>query len=166
MWAWLAVAFAGELQTVPELDLERYAGTWYEIARYDVWYERGCEDVVATYTPQEDGTVAVLNACTIRKRSGDKHKQSRGTARRPDEAHPGRLEVSFFRPFWGDYQVMALGPDYAWALVGSPDRGSLWVLARQPTLDGPSWDAAIGVATAQGFDRSLLIRTPQSEGRP
>jgi apolipoprotein D and lipocalin family protein len=155
--SFIAAAFAREpLQTVPELDLDRYEGTWYEIARLPNRFEKGCEGVTATYAVREDGKVDVTNRC---RRDGPdgREKVARGVARRPDPAVPGVLQVSFFGPFWGDYQVIALEPEYRWAVVGSPDRKYLWVLARSPSMVAADRQAALSAASAQGFDTKALL---------
>ena len=158
----LACARAADpaLVTVPELDLERYAGTWYEISRFENRFEKGCEAVTATYALRDDGKVGVTNVCRKGAVDGEE-KSSTGLARRPDPAVPGALEVSFFRPFWGDYQVIALGPDYGWSVVGTPDREYLWVLSRTPALPDDVYATALAAAEAQGFATSQLRPTQQ-----
>ncbi len=157
----LACAHAeSPLATVPALDLERYAGTWYEISRFENRFEKGCEGVTATYGLRDDGKVDVTNVC--RKGSPDgEEKSSTGIARRPDPAVPGVLEVSFFRPFWGDYQVIALDPEYGWSVVGTPDREYLWVLSRTPSLPDDVYAGALAAAEAQGFPTDQLRPTRQ-----
>ena len=158
--ALLCGAVASPLTTVPALDLSRYAGAWYEIARFDNRFERGCAGVTALYTLRDDGRVDVLNRCHKGGVDGPE-REAHGLARLPDARFPGRLEVSFFRPFWGDYQVIALDPDYQWAVVGSPDRAFLWVLARDAMVREDTYAPGLQAASAQGFDLSRLQRTPQ-----
>ncbi len=143
--SWLAsattptLAQTPALPTVAALDLQRYTGKWYEIARLPMWFERRCiGDVSATYTLQPDQTVGVLNTC----RTADGMISAQGIAVLPDPQHPGQLRVRFapawlsFLPFvWGDYWVIDLAPDYSWVLVGAPSRKYLWILARTPALD-------------------------------
>lgn len=134
-----AVAQTPALPTVAALDLQRYVGKWYEIARLPMWFERRClGDVSATYRLQPDQTVGVLNAC----RTAEGVISAQGVAVLPDPQHPGQLHVRFapawlsFLPFvWGDYWVIDLAPDYSWVLVGAPSRKYLWILARTPALD-------------------------------
>jgi apolipoprotein D and lipocalin family protein len=147
------------LQTVAQLDLPRYMGTWYEIASIPQFFQRGCTGTRATYTLQPEGHVQVVNAC----RRGDPPQLSQvtGRARLPDPAHSAKLEVSFFRPFWGDYWVIALAEDYTHAAVGSPGRDSLWILSRTPTLPEPTYQALLQNLSAQHYDVTRLQRTQQ-----
>jgi apolipoprotein D and lipocalin family protein len=155
------------LRVVPSLDLRRYAGLWHEVARLPNRFEEKCAgDVTAEYTPKEGGGIRVVNRC--RRRDG-KMAEAVGEARRAGGAGPdSRLEVRFapaplsFLPLvWGDYQVIELAPDYTHAVVGSPDRKYLWVLARSPRLDEETYLRLLEGARAQGFDVSRMIRTKQ-----
>lgn len=160
LWVWLGIARAAAPLDTVDVDLTRYVGTWYEIARFETPFEKGCEGVTATYTVKDNGRVQVLNKCHKGAADGPE-KTAIGVAKIPDPAHSGRLRVSFFRPFWGDYQVMALGDGTAWSVVGDPSRRYLWILSRTPTLPPDAWQAATGAATAQGFDVSQLRMTAQ-----
>lgn len=150
-------------ETVGQVDLARYAGTWYEIARYPVSFQDGpsrrCEDVTATYTPRPDGTVGVVNRCRNALDQG-REIVAEATAR---SASPGndRLRVTFFWPFAGDYWVIGLDPDYRWAVVGAPDRDYLWILSRTPQMAPADYDAAVAIAAREGFDTTRLRRTAQ-----
>lgn len=158
--------FAGfypPLPTVSELDLARYAGKWYEIARYPNWFERGCEGVTAEYTPRDDGSVGVLNIC----RSADGAETSRieGRATRPDAAEPGRLSVFFATsPFGAPYWVLALGDDYEYAVVGEPSRSTFWILSRTPRMDPAVYAALVAQMPDWGYDadRLELVAQPES----
>ena len=149
------------LQAVPELDLQRYSGTWNEIARLPMYFERHCVgEITATYVPLESGRVQVRNACT---RDDGTRMQSVGMARRPG-SEPGKLQVRFapawlsFLPMvWADYWVIALDPDYQWALVGEPDREYLWILARAPALDAGTFDMLKARARELGYSLEELI---------
>lgn len=153
------VGLAAEpLDTVSPVDLPRYMGTWYEIARLENRFERGCEAVTATYALREDGRVDVLNLCHVGAVSG-RERSSHGVGRVPDPSAPGKLEVSFFGPFWGDYQIIALDTDYRWAVVGAPNRKYLWILSRTPRMDARDRDVAVSAARSQGFDVSVLRET-------
>lgn len=156
------------LRVVPAVDLARYAGLWYEVARLPNRFEEKCAgDVTAEYTLVKPGRVKVVNRC--RKKDG-KTTKAEGTARLKDKRGPNsRLEVRFapslisFLPFvWGDYQIIELAPDYSHALVGSADRKYLWILSRTPRLDEATMQRLTDSARAQGFDVSKLIRTKQS----
>ena len=149
------------MQVVSNVDLGRYAGTWYEIARYPNRFQRDCVgDVTATYELRDDGKVRVLNAC--REENGEL-KTAEGTARVVDPATNARLEVSFFWPFSGDYWIISLGPNYEYAVVGEPSREYLWILSRTPRMDEATYDVLLQRIAKQGYDTSKLVRTPQSE---
>ena len=167
-----AVSSEKPLEVVPELDLERYAGLWYEIARLPNRFQKMCEkDVTATYKLQEDGTVVVTNACV---RDDGEVEQAEGVARISDPNGPSsKLEVRFapsflsFLPFvWGDYWVIDLAPDYSHAVVGSPGRDYLWVLSRTPQLDQTRYDMILQRIEASGYNPDELVLTVQSEGQP
>ena len=147
--------------TVSTLNLERYAGKWYEISRLPMWFERRClGDVSATYTPQPDQNGGVLHAC----RTAEGAISAQGIAVVPNPQHPGQLRVRFapawlsFLPFvWGDYWVIDLAPDYSWALVGAPSREYLWILARTPTLDASITTSLKDKGRALGFSTERMI---------
>lgn len=149
------------LQAVPELDLARYAGTWHEIARLPMYFERKCaRDITATYTPREDGTITVRNACV---KADGVNMVSEGVARKTG-ADPAKLEVRFAPgwlsalPFvWADYWVIAVDTDYRWAIVGEPGREYLWILSREPTLDAKTFEDLKGRARMMGYDLAELI---------
>jgi len=157
-----------DLKTVPDLKLPRYLGTWYEIARLPMRHEpEGCTDVSANYSLQDDGNVRVHNRC----RMDGEVEEAIGEACVVDN-DSARLAVSFlpkglrWLPFTkGDYWVMQIAPDYSVSLVGSPDRGFLWLLARTPQLDRTVQDHYLATARLQGFDLRELIQTPHT-GRP
>lgn len=117
-------------RTVAELDLTRYMGLWYEIARFDNRFEKGLCATTARYEMLGNGMVQVVNS-GFNPRTGKK-KTAIGRAKK--SAHPGRLRVSFFGPFYTDYNVMELDKDYNWVLVGSHSHRYLWILSRTPTL--------------------------------
>ncbi|MCM8756876.1 MAG: lipocalin family protein [Candidatus Omnitrophica bacterium] len=157
----LAPLAAAEVRPVASLDLERYAGKWYEIARLPNRFQRGCaSDTTATYTLRPDRKITVLNQC----RTGEgKMKSARGTARMASATGPtSQLKVSFFWPFSGDYWVIGLDPDYRWALIGEPGRKYLWILSREPKMDEALYQRILGLARDQGYDVSSIIREPQS----
>lgn len=117
------VASGKEVQTVPSVDLDRYLGKWYEIARYPNGFQKACAgSVTATYSHRDDGQISVLNEC--RKADG-KTKAAKGRAKVPDPAVPSKLRVTFFWPFYGDYWILDLGASKKlrwWGLpIGSPD---------------------------------------------
>jgi apolipoprotein D and lipocalin family protein len=155
------------LQVVAAVDYVRYGGTWYEIARLPNRFQRQCEgDVTARYVLRGDGRIDVVNRC---RTSGGAVSEASGVARRAEGMPPSVLEVRFapailsFLPMvWGDYQIIALGADYEYAVVGSPSREYLWILARRPVMDAEVYHTLAEGARAQGFDVSRLIATAHS----
>ena len=149
----------GKPATVAEVDLTRYAGTWYEIARYPNSFEKNCINTTATYGLNDDGTVSVVNECT-NSETGET-KRAEGTARIVDGSNNSKLEVKFapdWVPFaWGDYWILALEADYSAALVGSPDGKYLWILAREEEPDQALIDRMLAAAREKGFDTDALV---------
>ena len=154
---------ANPVVSVPELDISRYAGQWYEIARLPMSFQDKCTgDVTATYTLRDDDLIGVRNAC--RTESGD-IAVSEGVARSV-EGHPGRLEVRFvpdwlsWLPFiWADYWVIDLDPGYTWAVVGEPDRDYLWILSREPAMERELFEQIKARAVAMGYDLGPLVQS-------
>jgi apolipoprotein D and lipocalin family protein len=151
---------ASEVPVVPSVDLNRYAGTWYEIARFPTWFQKACaSDVTATYTLKGDGKIEVLNAC---KEANGKSKQAKGTAKPADKKGPNsKLKVTFFWPFYGDYWIINLDPEYRWAVVGAPGRDYLWILSRTPQISAELYQKLMDDAKQKGFDTARLVRTKQ-----
>jgi lipocalin/uncharacterized protein YbjT (DUF2867 family)/ligand-binding SRPBCC domain-containing protein len=157
------------VRTVPVVDLDRYAGEWFEIARFENRFQRQCAgDVRASYARRADGRIDVVNRC----RTGDGQTEARGVARLVDEQTHAKLKVRFAPAWlswlpsaWGDYWIIGLAPDYSWAVVGDPGREHLWILARMPRLDAESMAAARAVAQDNDFDAGRLVQTPQEAGR-
>lgn len=137
--------------TVASIDLDLYLGEWYEIARFDHSFERGVEQAKATYTKRPDGKIDVVNSGV----KDGKRKMANGIAKVTDT--PGLLRVTFFWPFYGDYRVMYLAPDYSCALVGSGDSEYLWLLSRKPALADADKATLLAEATRRGYDVSRLI---------
>lgn len=163
----MTYGFAGEsespLETVSFVDLDRYLGTWYEIASYPAWFQKNCTAVTAEYGLRDDGLISVMNRC--RKGSLDgKLKQAKGRAKVVDTQSNARLKVSFFGPFWGDYWIIDLDEDYQWAVVGEPKRKYLWILSRTPIMDQARYDEILSRLSAVGYDPSRLQRTLQVSG--
>jgi apolipoprotein D and lipocalin family protein len=146
------------LQTVPRVELRQYLGTWYEIASFPHRFQRGCIATTATYTLRDDGDIDVVNRC--RKESPDgPEKVAKGRARVVDRATNAKLEVSFFRPFWGDYWIIELGDDYDYAVVGHPSRDYLWILARTPFMSFDLYQSILRKLSAQKYETARLVRT-------
>ena len=143
------------VEAVSPFDLQRYQGRWYELARLDHSFERGMTDVSATYTPQADGSVRVVNR-GFAAASGQ-WREAVGKALFTGAPTTGSLKVSFFGPFYGGYHVAALDPDYRWALVLGPDASYCWILARDKQLDAAQRDAIVARAQALGVDTHALI---------
>ncbi|HZR08815.1 MAG TPA: lipocalin family protein [Myxococcales bacterium] len=148
------------LRTVAHVDLERYVGTWYEIASFPQRFQRGCTLTRATYAIRPDGDIDVLNSCRKDSPAGEE-MSARGRARVVDRFTNARLEVSFFRPFWGDYWIIDLADDYSYAVVGHPSRDYLWILSRSPSMTDTTWQGIVGRLQAQGYETSRLVRTLQ-----
>ena len=153
------------MRVVESLDLSKYAGRWYEIARLPNRFQDQCAgDVMAHYTLRSDGRMDVVNRCRTAAGNVD---EARGIARKAgDGSSTARLEVRFapaivslFSGGWGDYWVIGLGPDYTWAVVGTPNRQNLWILSRTPTLSAASYARALEVARGNGFDVTRLVQT-------
>lgn len=143
------------LDTVPSVDLKRYQGTWYEIARYEHFFEKGCTNVTATYNEREDGKVDVLNRCVLEDGT---LKEAHGVAHAADATN-AKLRVSFFWPFYGDYWVLALDDDYTYALIGELSREYLWILSRGKELDETTKQRLLDLLPSLGYESSTLIWT-------
>ena len=144
---------------VSNFDAQRFLGTWYEIARFDHRFERGLEKVTANYSPMDDGGIQVINRGYNPERGI--WQQSIGQAYFTGDPHRAPLKVSFFGPFYGGYNVIALDRQYRHALVCGPDRDYLWIPPRPPTLSPEMKQQMLDVATRQGFDVSKLIWVEQ-----
>jgi apolipoprotein D and lipocalin family protein len=142
------------LRTVPQVDLNRYAGEWHEIARYPNRFERDCDrDITANYSIRNDGRLRVVNSCVT---PAGKTKTSAGSAKVTDKSSNAKLRVTFFWPFYGSYWVIGLDPDYKWAVVGEPSRKYLWILSRSAELDAAAYAAIISLVKEKGYDPSRL----------
>lgn len=116
---------------VAYIDQQQYLGLWHEQARLPNSFENGCQRVTAEYGRREDGLISVLNTCT---EANGKQRTANGRARPVGEAGEGKLEVSFFGPFWGDYWVLERAEDYSWSIVGEPEGRYLWLLTREAEI--------------------------------
>ncbi|MDR9890285.1 lipocalin family protein [Pseudenterobacter timonensis] len=145
---------------VTPFDAQRFLGTWYEIARLDHRFERGLQRVTATYSTMEDGGIRVVN----RGYNPDRGmwQQTTGEAWFTGDPQRAALKISFFGPFYGGYNVIALDREYRHALICGPDRDYLWILSRTPTLTEEMKQQMLAAATRQGFDVSKLIWVEQS----
>jgi apolipoprotein D and lipocalin family protein len=162
IWGTRTRASRAPLEVVPQVDLARYMGTWYEIARFPHRFEKGCVAAKATYALREDGTVDVLNECRIDRLDGPE-KTARGAARVVDRATNAKLKVTFFWPLYGDYWIIDLGEDYEYAVVGHPARKYLWILSRKPAMNDVLYGRLLETLSTKGYDVSRLVKTSQPE---
>lgn len=151
------------LPTVASVDLQRYVGTWYEVALLPNRFQRQCaSDSQANYKLDGD-RVRVVNRC---RRADGSVEEIEGKARVVAGSSNAKLEVSFFWPFWGDYWVVALDADYQHVLVGEPSRKYAWLLSRTPNPGDAVIDSYLSIAQARGFDRGAFVRTPADKPIP
>ena len=164
-----AQVHAADVKPVEKIDLDRYLGTWVEIASIPQFFQRKCvRDTSATYGAAENSLIKVENVCT---RSDGARDRVEGRARRVEAEHPAKLEVTFLDlfgeyRFWvsGGYWVIALDSNYQWAVVGHPSRRFGWVLARDPRLSPIALAEIIGRIKSQGYDACEFVVTPQTGG--
>jgi len=145
------------LTVVPQVDLGRYLGTWFEIASFPQRFQKGCTDSRAEYRLLDDGAIEVLNSCF---RDG-KVDTAKGKAWVVDRTTNAKLKVSFFWPFRGDYWIIDLGKDYEYAVVSAPSMKYLWILARTPKMEEHLYQEIVGRLKERGFDVVNLKRTVQ-----
>ena len=151
------------LPVVPHVDLQRYLGTWYEIATIPQRFQKGCTGVTATYGMRPDGKIKVVNACRQDSLAG-KPRSVTGKAWVVDKATNAKLKVQFFWPFSGDYWIVELdSAGYQYAVVGHPNRKYLWILCRTPRMDESLYQELIKRIAGHGYDLSRIVRTPQPE---
>ena len=143
--------------TVSDVDLQRYMGRWYEIARFDHSFERNLSYCEAFYAMQDDGTISVIN--TGINTNNEHRKTSYGKAKLGNR--PGQLRVSFFWFFYSDYNILALSQEYEWALIGSKSEKYLWILSRTRHLDSNTKNNILAIARSRGYDTSKLIWVKQ-----
>ena len=141
--------------TVKSVDLNRYLGSWYEIARFDHAFEREMDYAMAKYSLRDDGKIDVLNTGIKDGRA----KDAKGIAKLTNT--PGLFRVSFFGPFFGDYRIMMLGPDYQYALIGGSNENFLWILSRTPELDEATQALILAEADRRGYKTNRLIWVKQ-----
>jgi len=144
----------------PKVEISRYLGQWYDIAHLPFRFQKNCWASTASYSMRPDGDIAVVNSCREGGFDGPKDSVT-GKARVVDPVTNAKLEVQFFWPFWGDYWIVDLDPDYHWALVGTPSYKYLWILHRQPVIDKNTYDDLVRRAREKGYAVEKLIRSPQ-----
>ena len=156
-----SVSLANAPLTTVQVDLERYQGTWYEIARLPLFWERTLVNVTATYSLREDGKITVLNAGKVLSPSG-LNSSVKGLAWVPDSSETGKLKVQFFSAFSSDYWVLDLDQQgYSWAIVGQPDRTFLWILSRTPQMDEELYAHLVQKVEQMGFNLEKLEKVLQ-----
>ena len=141
--------------TVKTVDLNRYVGSWFEIAKFDHTFERGMDYAMANYTLRNDGKIDVLNTGIKDGRA----KDAKGIAK--TTSIPGLLRVSFFGPFFGDYRILMLEENYQYALVGGSNNRFLWILSRTPQLDEATLSLILAEADRRGYDTTRLLWVKQ-----
>ncbi len=156
-----AASAQAPLETVAKVDLNRYTGRWYEIAKYPTIFERKCDrDIIATYSLRPDGKIGVTNTCTTKE---GKPSIANGWAKVVDSKTGSKLKVTFFWPFFGDYWIIELGQNYEYAVIGEPSRKYLWVLSRTAKIDDKLYAEITGRLAAKGYDASKLERAKQTD---
>lgn len=154
---------AQTLQTVPYVDLSKYAGKWYEIASYPMSFQRGCHCTTAEYTWSEKGFVIVENRCNRDSVDG-RQSYIKGKAFVEKNSGNAKLKVQFFWPFRAKYWIIDLADDYSYAVVSHPNRQTLWILSRTPQMEEPTYAAIISRLREKEFNTSLLKKTIQKTG--
>lgn len=152
---------AQDLETVPYVDLEKYAGDWYEIASFPQPFQKGCTCTKATYSSNEDGTINVVNSCNLALKG--KTKTSTAIAFVEEGSGNAKLKVQFFWPFKGKYWIIDLAKDYSYAVVGHPNRKYLWILSRTPEMDENQYQTILEGVAKKDFDIRKLEKTVQCE---
>ncbi len=142
---------------VDNLDIDKYLGKWYEIARFNHSFERNLVGVTATYSKDKNGKIKVVNAGYKHSFDG-KRSEAVGKAKIPNENNSAKLKVSFFLFFYGDYFVLELDDNYNWALIGSSSDKYLWILSRKPVMDDALYNNLLDKLTNRGYDVSKLIK--------
>ena len=145
---------------IQKIEVSKYLGTWYEIARVPNWFEKELVGVTATYSLKNNGNIEVKNSGYQKTLTGEK-KTAIGNAWIPDPAKPGALQVSFFWPFSAGYNVVAIAPDYSYALVFGDTTEYAWILSRTPTMDVQVYNNLIKTAESLGIPSSTFEKVPQ-----
>lgn len=156
-----------QVQTVSSVDLQRYAGKWYEIARYPNKFQRKCAgNTTTTYSTKSDGSLAVFNQCIMKDGTIGK---ANGDAKIADTATKAKFEMSFapkFKSFlssdWDDYWVVDLDQNYQYAAVADPKRENLWILSRTPEMNDALYQNVLRRVERLGFNPGKLMKTPQN----
>jgi apolipoprotein D and lipocalin family protein len=148
------------LDTVSQVNIEKYMGTWYEIASFPTSFQKDCTATTATYTLNSNGSVGVFNKCYKNTLDGPV-SSAEGTAYVDDTTTNAKLKVSFFWPFSGKYWIIDLASNYSYAVVGHPNREYLWILSRTPQMAPSTYKAILERVQAKGFNIQRLQKTLQ-----
>jgi apolipoprotein D and lipocalin family protein len=150
-----------EMMLVESVDIEQYAGMWYQVARYDHFFQTDdCAESSAEYTIRKDGKIAVLNRCWKDYYGGEYTQQVRATAS-PVNDQSSWLRVWFYGIFPANYLIIELDKDYQWAAVTSPNKKTLWILSRKPFLEADIYNAIVDSLVSKGFIKNEIIKTSQ-----
>jgi len=149
---------------IQNIEIAKYLGTWYEIARYPNWFEKDLVGVTAIYSLKDNNHIKVLNQGYVKILNG-KRKQIVGDAWMPNKQKKGSLKVSFFKPFSAGYYIVAIDKDYQYALVLSDSPNYLWILSRKPILNEAIYNKLIALAKNLGVDVSQVVKIPQQEDK-
>ncbi len=166
LFALASIAQSKPLEPIAKVDLERYAGTWYEIAKYPNRFQKQCiGNTTATYTQKSNGRIEVLNKCL---REGGKMESAVGEAKIADKERNSKLKVRFapgfisFLPFvWANYWIIDLHQNYQYVAIGEPKRKYFWILSRSPQIAETTYYEILDRAEEMGFDRQKVVLTPQ-----
>jgi len=148
--------------TVKELDLNRYLGKWYEIARFPHSFEKSLVGVTATYSLRDDGKIKVMNQGYKNTLDGEL-SVAEGKAKIPNKLEPAKLKVSFFWIFYGDYYVLELDENYQYVMIGSSSPKYFWILCRTPQMDSAIYEMLLEKARKRGYNLDKLVKVLQPE---
>lgn len=153
-----ACAQKGTITTVPNVDVNKYVGKWYEIAAFPQKFQKGCHCTTAEYTLTDKGYLIVENRCNKDKVDGEQ-SYIKGKAFIVENSGNAKLKVQFFWPFKGDYWIIDLASDYSYAVVGDPSMKYLWILCRTPKMEESVYQAILTRLVEKGYDLSKLVKT-------
>ncbi len=154
--------FFPPLAVVDRVELDRFVGKWYEIAKYPNPFQQRCfGGTTAEYAVREDGSISVINVCREGSLEGPESRIE-GFATIADQATNAKLTVYFFPPFGAPYWIIDLDADYQWLVVGEPSRSTLWILSRTPALPEDTYQAILSRLPEKGYDAARVVLTPQS----
>lgn len=160
LFMFTSITMSQTLETVPNVDLKKYAGKWYEIASFPQRFQKGCNCTTAEYTLTDKDYVIVENRCNRDSING-KESYIKGKAFIVENSGNAKLKVQFFWPFKGKYWIIDLADDYSYAVVGHPNRKYLWILSRTATMNDSTYEAILSRLVEKGFDISKINRTNQ-----